>query len=254
MYRGYNLKLDALPTFLSQFKMEGENYYNSLNASVIKAVNKLKSDDGTIDGSKLQANWFPIVSADVFISHSNEDTETAKLLAGWLKNSLNLNPFIDSCVWGNAYDLLKQIDNTYCLMKEANLYDYDSRNRSTCHVYMMLTNALANMINNTDCVLFLNTPKSIRLDGKNVTQTLSPWIYTEIALSNMVEERKKGVMKSKALMEDKLAASLSITHDVDLSKYAKLTSQDLSYWGQSGKKGNEALEYLYANYKTTKGY
>src|SRR5256885_1298762 len=64
-----------------------------------------------VDGTKLTDHWFPTVNADVFISHSHKDEEQAVKCAGWLKSKLGLNPFIDSCVWGYADNLLKQIDN-----------------------------------------------------------------------------------------------------------------------------------------------
>ena len=66
----------------------------------------------------MQANWFPQIKADIFISHSHKDEDLALALAGWLKVSFGLTAFIDSCVWGYANDLLKMIDYKYCYQKK----------------------------------------------------------------------------------------------------------------------------------------
>ena len=41
-----------------------------------------------------------------------------KQLAGYLKHTYGIECFIDSCVWGYANDLLKEIDNRYCRYQE----------------------------------------------------------------------------------------------------------------------------------------
>lgn len=42
---------------------------------------------------------------------------------------------------------------------------------------MMLNGALAKMINSTECLIFMNTPNSIKAqDVENENKTASPWI------------------------------------------------------------------------------
>lgn len=257
MYKGYNLRLENMPKSLLECKSEGETSYNKINSHIKEHIDSVASDDKIIDGSKLQANWFPQMNADVFISHSSLNLENAKMLAGWLKKQFNLDSFIDSCIWGNAYKLLKLIDNTYCYNKDHKTYDYDKRNRSTCHVYMMLTNALSNMIDNTECVIFLNTPQSIVLDEDKITDTYSPWIYTEIAMTNLVEKKKKRKTVCQKLLERleiiEKTASWNMTHPIDLRKYTTLTPNMLSSWSQCGMEGDEALDYLYEKITGFKG-
>lgn len=59
---------------------------------------------------------------------------------------------------------------------------------------MMLSTALTEMIDNTECIIFFNTPNSISLateldqirkDGK-AAKTVSPWIYHELSMTTML--------------------------------------------------------------------
>ena len=53
-------------------------------------------------------------------------------LNGWLYESFGIKSFIDSSVWGYANDLLKLIDDAYCLNLEGTnkSYNYEKRNYS----------------------------------------------------------------------------------------------------------------------------
>src|SRR5690606_35011062 len=133
--------------------------------------------------------WFPQIDADIFISHSHSDEKMAILLAGWLKETLGVYVFIDSCIWGYSNDLLRQIDNKHCLNPSGETYSYEKRNNSTSHVHMMLSTALNMMIDKTECLFFLNTPNSISTK-EVISQTESPWIYSEISMSELVRRKK----------------------------------------------------------------
>ena len=96
--------------------------------------------DGIIDGTKLQENWFPTKQKfDVFLSHSHNDEKLAILFAGFLKEKLDLDTFIDSCLWRYSNDLLKELDKKYCKYSDGVSYDYNKRNYSSSHVHMMLS-------------------------------------------------------------------------------------------------------------------
>ena len=56
------------------------------------------------------------------------------------------------------------------------MYDYNKRNYSTSHVHMMLSTALTMMMDEAECVIFLNTPNA--LSTKDIVhKTESPWIF-----------------------------------------------------------------------------
>lgn len=57
---------------------------------------------------------------------------------------------------------------------------------------MMLSTALNNMIDSTECLFFLNTPNSISLSNEITNEqkfTYSPWLYSELTTASIVEKR-----------------------------------------------------------------
>jgi hypothetical protein len=180
-------------------------------------------------GSKLTANWFLEISADVFISHSHKDSDLAIGLAGFLRYHFDLNSFIDSSVWGYGERLLKIIDNEYCWQKATRTYNYQMRNRSTSHVYMMLSTALSKLMHRCECTIFLNTPASIPYDDYikgDITD--SPWIYSEIAMTTMLQKRTpQDHRRSSEMAVDE---TLMILYEVNLTHLTELESSDLVRW------------------------
>jgi hypothetical protein len=161
MYRGFNLNLNWNSKNDDQFYNSGKKLFQSNEATVKETLKGFALNDGTLDGTKIQSNWFPKVQADIFISHSHKDQKRAIALAGWLFDTYGIKAFIDSCIWGYADDLLKLIDKKHCYKKETNTFDYNLRNYSTSHVHMILSTTLTMMIDNSECLFFLNTPNSI---------------------------------------------------------------------------------------------
>ena len=202
--------------------------------------------------SKISAKWFPEVHADIFLSHSHQDERLVVQLAGWLKKQFGLTSFIDSTAWGYSETLLKMIDDQYCQDKESGIYSYQKRNRTTSHVYMMLTIALTKMLDSCECVFFINTPKSITLNDNigNSGFTMSPWIYSEIAMTSLIQKRTKddhrGRHLLKAANESYTFDSIDVAYDVDLSHLTPLNATDLNRWRESTNAKNvQALDKLY---------
>lgn len=110
MYRGFNLLLEENcfeEGYFEAFKKVGLRSFSSQKTSIKEKINSFVRNDGSLDGSMMQANWFPQIKADIFISHSHKDINLALALVGWLKVTFGLTAFIDSCVWGYANKLLK---------------------------------------------------------------------------------------------------------------------------------------------------
>ena len=135
--------------------------------------------ENIIDGTATQKEWFPNVKADIFLSHSHKDLDRANQFAGWMKNNFGLDVFIDSNIWGDSNKLLKEIDDEICYQESSKTYNYDKRNFTTSHVHMMLSNSLAEMIDKTECIMFLETPNSVSIQN-TIKHTESPWIYNEL--------------------------------------------------------------------------
>ncbi|MDD4968026.1 MAG: hypothetical protein PHT07_01210 [Paludibacter sp.] len=243
MYKGFEIKIskEDFPNYRLNLKNNyytiGNKLYTQDKNVIQNEITKFKLPNGAIDGTAMQANWFPKIHANVFISHSHKDKEFAISLAGWLKIKFGLTAFIDSCVWGFADDLLKLIDNEYCSIRENNKivsYNYKDRNYSTSHVHMMLSNALTSMIDNCECIFFLNTPNSITPYDVVSTKTQSPWIYTEIAMTSLIrkkdvsEYRPVIIVESFSITERK--KELNLEYIINTDHLIKLRKRDLQWW------------------------
>lgn len=251
MFAGFNLKID-LPDWL-----DVDEYYllgNSISAASKKNIEEdLEAFivDGVIDGSSLQEEWFPQINADIFISHSHDDLRIVNCLAGWLFKHFKLRTFVDSNVWGFSDDLLKKIDDKYCVNSNSlnKSYSYEKRNYSTSHVHMMLSVALNKLIDKTECLFFLNTPSSVSIKDTVQNTTFSPWIYSEIVTSEMIRKQKlfryrKGFMEKKAMFE---SAELIIRYNVNTVHLIDLDEKELIKWKLQGisTNGHDSLDQLY---------
>ncbi|MGX1195715.1 hypothetical protein [Metabacillus sp. SLBN-84] len=233
MFVGFNLVgLDE--RFLSDYIGSGETIFNEQKAHIEKELDGFLLADGSIDGVALQDDWFPEVDADIFLSHSHGDQRLTLAFAAMLKDNFGLNAFIDSAVWGYADNLLKKIDEEYCKNETGATYDYNKRNFSTSHVHMMLSGALAKMMDKAECLIFINTPNSLSTKDVIEKRTKSPWIYNEIAMSTMLRtvrpERHEILTKSAKFEHSDEKKDLTINYTVDLNHLIKLSTSDLDGW------------------------
>lgn len=253
MFKGFNLNLkktdliekphDTYRACLN-YILNKNDLLNEHKEIVKTELDKYLAPDGVLSGTDMQKDWFPQVKADIFISHSHADEDCAKALADWLYQELGLTSFIDSCIWGYVNDLLAAIDKKFCKNENERTYNYSKRNLSTSHVHMMLSSALAMMIDKTECLIFMNTPNSIR-PAQAKDETLSPWIYSEIAISQIVrkQELKRKVNFSKSLNESEKKDWLK--YELDLRHLTELDISTLKSIARKGYKGCEALDKLY---------
>ena len=230
MYQGFNLDIEG--NDFSDFYEIGKKIHKMNKKSVKKDIESLKGDDGILMAEKITAKWFSEIEADVFLSHSHKNKEEVVGLSGWLSENFGVHAFIDSCVWGRSDHLLKLIDDAYCLNNSRGTYNYKKRNRSTSHVYMMLSVALTKMINRCDCIIFVNTPQSISVKnsiGAKGDITYSPWIYHEIMTTGLIKKQRKSdrfrTIDEARVKNDSM--DLSVQYDVDLSHLTDVTFSDL---------------------------
>lgn len=237
MYRGLNLTIDLEEgKNFNHYKSIGQDIFSTHRAMVEKIGNENLFKEATLNGSAIQQSWFPQIKADVFISHSSKDINLALCMAGWLKEALNLEAFIDSTVWG-------YVDNLRLKMISAGV----NKDYAASHVHLMLANALTIMIDKTECVIFLNTPNSIK-PVRIATKTESPWIYHELSMTSVLRVNKPVRRKLKMFNEStgKLTAK-SVYYPVDLSHLAIMDYDEFIQWIKEYNKtiGENALDILY---------
>lgn len=251
MYRAYSLTVNdnAFDDFLNDgYKIKKEN-----NSAAQSGLDAFFDGDGALSATKVMDNWFPRVNADVFISHSHKDEELAIGLAGWLQTQLGISSFIDSCVWGYSPELLKKLDKRFCLKKSGH-YDYNKRNITNGHVNMMLATSLTKMIDQCECIIFLNTPNSISCkDCIDSDGTESPWIYAEIEATRLLRQNTpQRRMRIKASFESKSEAmdeAIKIKYGVTLDHLALLDVNHINELHNCNKTGVNALDFLYDRIK-----
>ena len=219
-------------------KLKGSSLATNFKKQVKKRLDLKFKDGEIIDGTATMEEWFPQIKCDIFLSHSHKDLKRAKEFSGWLKNKFGLDVFIDSNIWGNINDLLKSIDNEYCYNKKSKTYSYEKRNITTSHVHMMLINALAEMMDKTECLMFLETPNSIKLKKMlHEVETASPWIYSELALSKLIKTKKPERYSQKIIAKERMfslseskSREIEISYKTDISHLIELSGNDLSNW------------------------
>lgn len=242
MFAGFNLTIEDEDAFREYYDY-GKSILSSQKRNIEENLEEYICGRDTLDGTMMEAQWFPSVDADVFLSHSHKDEHMVVALAGWLSKECNVRAFVDSYIWGYSNKLLKKLDNRYCVEERVGShtsYSYEKRNNSTSHVHMMLSTALGKMIDKCECLFFVNTPNSIEIaETMEMEATLSPWIYSELALSQIVRHKKLSEYRTGEAYFAKDAvnesASLQIKYDISLSHLHKLSTDNLLRWSKSVK-------------------
>ncbi len=251
MFASFRMSLQDIGA-IDDFRESGDKLFDTKKEEIRPYLDAYLSPDGSLKANEIEADWFPSVEADVFLSHSHNDENAAIALAGYLEG-LGLKTFIDSCVWGYANNLLKQIDNRYCVLtKKPNggcTYDYETRNYSTAHVHMILNGALMKMIDRTECFILLGTPDVLKVEDISRGTTNSCWIYSELLMSSRLRKNPPDRKKSSLVVDEAAALhehALSVEYDADIKHLVKLSFQELMSAAE-GNLGTAVLDQLYLN-------
>lgn len=260
MYKGYNLSITSgdfgavfgadstvSSSILLKYAILGRAFIEQYQKKVAERLRTLGSltVSKVLDGNEIEEVWFPKIDSQVFISHSHTDTDLAFALSGWLKAKFGVSSFIDSAVWGYRGDLIRKLSHGL---------DSSDTQKMVEHVDCMLVKSLMQMIDQCECLIFLNTPNSICAQGV-LAKTLSPWLFYELNVSRYIRlnvPRRHLLRKSAEMNESVLNSqenfSRMIVHSVQVNHLMSLDVGKLREWRISadGLKGEFALDKLYA--------
>lgn len=200
------------------FKKRSKALLNGLERYIL-------NKDNILNATEIQKHLFPEVKADIFLSHAHADEDKVISLAVSLEE-MGFKVFVDSCVWENAFDLLKEIDEKHCKFEGSDTYNYQKRNFSTANVYMILNAALHRMIEKAELFIFLGTENSLTIEDSIENQTFlkSPWIFSELTFVNQVvrydnrNHLRPQVVKKSFGIEDARAIALDESLQVRFEK------------------------------------
>ena len=240
---------------LNQKILNDYSFYLSSNSSNLSYSPVKKEDidsyifdavDGVISAKTLTENLFPEKEPHVFISHSSRDVSSAIRLANTLYGKYGIISFIDSQLWGHIDHALKEMHEKYCKIGNSSTYNYTRSNNLLSHMHAILSMALMRVMDNADCVIFIESENSIHQymeqtkinpinNIERKSETLSPWISSEVNFANKLRpnghvERnliiKAGTeayslnKSNERLAEDNMP---KIIHEIDFSGFIKIT-------------------------------
>lgn len=197
MFAGFKVNIEDFGEYYPRYYSDGLKMFENQKNQVKSGLSKYLNADGSLSEKLMEDEWFPKIDAHVFLSHAHTDEGEVISFAGWLWRNFKIRSFIDSCVWGYSDDLLKKIDKRYCAKDRyedgrIKTYSYELRNTSTSNVHMILSTAIMKMIDNTECLMFINTPSSVKWeDITGETATRSPWIYNELLMAKLIRNRSR---------------------------------------------------------------
>ncbi|KAF1014606.1 MAG: hypothetical protein GAK31_02093 [Stenotrophomonas maltophilia] len=186
-----DVKISGAPHLLPGVTTQEIHAYRQRVARPVAELAGYFTGEGHIlDEARITQHLFPPLDADIFLSHSSVDGDKAIALAIVLER-LGLKVFVDSCVWGNVYDLLKRVDDLRSQkVGGSDAYFYQMTRRTSASVYMVLNAALHRMIDHCEMLLFLDT-SSTRVGDvmKDDSCLASPWIFSELRFATQVARR-----------------------------------------------------------------
>lgn len=233
MYKGFNLKLDDISSLSNDSKYSDK--LKDDKKKITKKFDDLMLSDGYLDAEELIKEWFPKDEYHVFISHSHKDTERAECLANWLYENFKLKAFIDSHVWGYANILLKKLNDRFAIEDEKT-YKYSPAISNAAHVHLMLSTALSEVIDKSECLFFINTENTLQnitlKDGSEEQRTASPWIMSELKTFSIIEKKLSGnrdINERKMILES-ISEGAKFLYKTSKEHLSPLSVSDLKNW------------------------
>ena len=197
------------------------------NNNIISFINKY----GELSADEILKKIFPTPpQANIFISHSHDDIDEAKMLAFTLANEFHENVFIDEYVWGSADNLLDQINlNAYDVISDT--YDIDQSCLNASSIYILLANAISKVIHQCKFFIFLKSHNS--LGCLTPGHTRSPWIYFELQLINDIIKNEERIINQWAIIKEASSEQMNfseIAFPADYKSFPSFTYKKLKQY------------------------
>lgn len=249
MYRAFNVALES-NKYLGY--VNTRQYENDKSISLQKLQKIINSRD-IIQTWEIKKLLLPSKRYDIFISHSHKDLELAKGFANYLYLFFNVTCFIDSLYWGNIDELqneLNELHLTYDGVTKKSYYDYEKTLQVAKHADMILASALTEMIDNCECVFFLNTDNSVIRGTEAISknETYSPWIYHEVFTTTIIQKKQRSKFNESYQFRDNAIKQIpDISYGLDLSGMTVLREEDIFEWEIkiNSNKDKHPLDVLY---------
>lgn len=249
MYRAFNVILNS-NEYLGYANTQ--QYENDKSISLQNLRRIINSKD-MLQASEIKKLLLPSKRYDIFISHSHKDLELAKGFANYLYLFFKMTCFIDSLYWGNIDDLQEELNAKHLYTDNSNgkeYYDHQSTMEVAKHANMILASALTEMIDNCECVFFLNTDNSVIRGTEAISknETYSPWIYHEVFTTTIIQKKQRSKFNESYQFRDNAIKQIpDISYGLDLSGMTVLREEDIFEWEIkiNSNKDKHPLDVLY---------
>jgi len=268
MFAGFNLDIsksffDSQMNTFQEYQEIGKEHLKSQSHGVERALDTYINNN-IVNGSKIQKDWFPEINTDIFLSHSSVDKELVNAIAGWLNCTFGLSCFIDSNVWCYAGNIADKLNDKFSNKRVDGdggfLYSHKKCLKVSEHVNTMLNIALQRMIDKCESVFLVNTENSIPInsDSDSIDVTYSPWIYSELVCSEIIQKKPLYLYRYSTTLEHSFNESkdisdidetLTISYNAPVKHLIKIDEDVLERWKNLyDKKYIFPLDLLYLDY------
>ena len=251
MYRAFNVTLDS-NGYLNY--VNTKQYENDKSISLQK-LRKIINSCNKIRAHEIKKLLLPSKRYDIFISHSHKDINLAKGLAGYLEKYCKVSCFIDSLYWSNIDELQEELNRMHLTMDRTagkKTFNHKSTMEVAKHANMILASALTEMIDNCECVFFLNTDNSVirGTEAMSKNETYSPWIYHEVFTTSIIHRKgtgRRAALEEQQIRDNAIKPLPQFIYNLDLTGMTILNDGDIIHWQSAVKHdyNNNPLDVLY---------
>ncbi|WKE64648.1 hypothetical protein PVT67_13350 [Gallaecimonas kandeliae] len=222
MYKRYVLEIDDFEYLIENFKGDELEYASK---EVEQRGHVLELVNGKISASEISAKLLNnSCKPHFFLSHSSQDKELVTKFANYLYETFEIKSFIDSQLWGNIREATTEYLEKYC-RGDGDYYFLDPALRAINNTDSILSSALLEAMDQSDCIIFVKSNNSAELnfefnkipesEVKYNQYTLSPWIAIEIRYANFLRVKRHEEIYSEISMESASFTSKSVKNSIE---------------------------------------